>query len=36
MEKAKHYYYHLMGWDDTGKPMPEKLEELGIDHLAAK
>jgi aldehyde:ferredoxin oxidoreductase len=36
MEKAKHYYYHLMGWDDTGNPMPQKLEELGIDHLAVK
>jgi aldehyde:ferredoxin oxidoreductase len=34
MEKAKHYYYQLMGWDDTGNPIPEKLEELGIDHLA--
>jgi aldehyde:ferredoxin oxidoreductase len=36
MEKAKCYYYHLMGWDDRGNPMPQKLEELGIDHLAAK
>jgi aldehyde:ferredoxin oxidoreductase len=36
MEKAKYYYYHLMGWDDMGNPMPQKLEELGIDHLAAK
>jgi len=36
MEKAKHYYYHLMGWDDMGNPMPQKLEELGIDHLAVK
>jgi aldehyde:ferredoxin oxidoreductase len=36
MEKAKYYYYHLMGWDDKGHPMPQKLEELGIDHLAAK
>jgi aldehyde:ferredoxin oxidoreductase len=31
MEKAKKYYYTLMGWDpDTGVPLPEKLEELGI------
>ncbi len=31
MEKAKSYYYTLMGWDPhTGVPMPEKLEELGI------
>jgi aldehyde:ferredoxin oxidoreductase len=33
MEKAKRYYYHLMGWDENGIPMPEKLEELGIDHI---
>ena len=31
MEKAKRYYYVLMGWDaNTGIPLPEKLEELGI------
>ena len=31
MEKAKKYYYYLMGWDrETGIPLPEKLEELGI------
>jgi aldehyde:ferredoxin oxidoreductase len=31
MEKAKSYYYTLMGWDvRTGIPLPEKLEELGI------
>jgi aldehyde:ferredoxin oxidoreductase len=31
MEKAKRYYYALMGWDrDTGVPLPEKLEELNI------
>jgi len=30
-EKAKRYYYTLMGWDEnTGIPKPEKLEELGI------
>jgi aldehyde:ferredoxin oxidoreductase len=33
MEKAKRYYYYLMGWDEKGVPIPEKLEELGIDHL---
>ncbi len=33
MEKAKRYYYTLMGWDaDTGVPLPEKLEELGITY----
>jgi aldehyde:ferredoxin oxidoreductase len=31
MERAKRYYYALMGWDrDTGIPLPEKLEELCI------
>jgi aldehyde:ferredoxin oxidoreductase len=31
MEKAKKYYYTLMGWDPvTGIPLPEKLEELDI------
>ena len=31
LEKAKHYYYSLMGWNaETGIPTPEKLEELGI------
>ncbi len=30
-ERAKSYYYTLMGWDArTGIPMPEKVEELGI------
>jgi aldehyde:ferredoxin oxidoreductase len=35
MEGAKRSYYHLMGWDESGVPMNEKLEELGINHLAA-
>jgi aldehyde:ferredoxin oxidoreductase len=31
MERAKAYYYTLMGWDAaTGVPTPEKLEELSI------
>ncbi|MBI4295832.1 MAG: aldehyde ferredoxin oxidoreductase family protein [Chloroflexi bacterium] len=30
-EKAKSYYYTLMGWDSrTGVPLPEKIEELEI------
>ncbi|MDO8567382.1 MAG: aldehyde ferredoxin oxidoreductase family protein [Dehalococcoidales bacterium] len=30
-ERARGYYYTLMGWDArTGVPLPEKLEELGI------
>lgn len=31
MEKARKYYYTIMGWDKEGIPLPEKLEELGID-----
>lgn len=31
MEKARHYYYSLMGWDERGVPLAEKLEELCID-----
>jgi len=30
LEKAKQYYYNLMGWNNKGVPTPEKLEELGI------
>lgn len=30
MEKAKKYYYMLMGWDLNGIPYQSKLEELGI------
>jgi aldehyde:ferredoxin oxidoreductase len=33
MEKAKRYYYHLMGWNEGGVPMTEKLKELEIDQL---
>jgi aldehyde:ferredoxin oxidoreductase len=35
MERAKRYYYNLMGWDDAGVPRPEKLADLGIDDLRA-
>ncbi len=32
LERAKSYYYTLMGWDaKTGIPAPEKLQELGIE-----
>ncbi|MBL7175854.1 MAG: aldehyde ferredoxin oxidoreductase family protein [Desulfobacteraceae bacterium] len=31
MEKARKYYYSIMGWDENGVPTPEKLEELGIE-----
>jgi aldehyde:ferredoxin oxidoreductase len=31
LQKAKSYYYALMGWDEgTGIPKPEKLDELEI------
>jgi aldehyde:ferredoxin oxidoreductase len=30
MEKAKYYYYTLMGWDSQGVPLPEKIEELEL------
>ena len=31
VEKAKSYYYALMGWDEhTGIPKLERLEELDI------
>jgi aldehyde:ferredoxin oxidoreductase len=30
MEAAKKYYYTLMGWDENGVPLPEKVEELYI------
>ena len=33
MEKAKRYYYYLMGWDAEGMPLPEKLEELGMEQF---
>ena len=31
MEKAKRYYYTLMGWNEKGIPLPEKIEELYIE-----
>ncbi|HEY79005.1 MAG TPA: aldehyde ferredoxin oxidoreductase family protein [Dehalococcoidia bacterium] len=30
-EKAKSFYYTLMGWDAKGVPLPEKVEELYIE-----
>jgi len=29
--QVKKYYYTLMGWDDNGVPLPEKVEELYIE-----
>lgn len=31
MERAKRYYYMLMGWDSRGVPLPERIEELYIE-----
>jgi aldehyde:ferredoxin oxidoreductase len=31
MERAKRYYYTLMGWDEKGVPLPERVEELYIE-----
>jgi aldehyde:ferredoxin oxidoreductase len=31
MERAKRYYYTLMGWDKKGVPLPERVEELYIE-----
>jgi len=29
-----HNYYKLMGWDaNTGKPLPETLEKLGLEEI---
>jgi aldehyde:ferredoxin oxidoreductase len=35
LEKAKSFYYSLMGWNpDTGVPTAEKLESFSLGHLA--
>jgi aldehyde:ferredoxin oxidoreductase len=31
LERARNYYYVLMGWDARGVPLREKVEELGIE-----
>ncbi len=28
-------YYALMGWDETGKPLPETLKAVGLDKVAS-
>lgn len=33
-DSIRRNYYEQMGWDgDTGKPLPETLEQLGLSHL---
>jgi len=36
LEKAKKYYYSIMGWDARGVPTPETLSYLGISFAAKK
>jgi len=31
MERAKRYYYSLVGWDSRGVPLPERIAELYIE-----
>jgi len=31
MERAKRYFYVLLGWDTKGVPLPERVEELYIE-----
>jgi aldehyde:ferredoxin oxidoreductase len=26
-------YYRLMGWDETGKPLPETMKGLGLESI---
>ena len=30
-QQARNFYYTLMGWDKSGVPLPEKLEQLYIE-----
>ncbi|MFH1646788.1 MAG: aldehyde ferredoxin oxidoreductase C-terminal domain-containing protein [Chloroflexota bacterium] len=30
-DKARRFYYALMGWDAEGVPLPEKVESLYIE-----
>lgn len=33
-EAMKRSYYSLRGWDEDGRPTPEKLKELGLEQLS--
>ena len=33
MEPMKQQFYHIMGWDEQGRPTAEKLAELGIEPI---
>lgn len=30
-ERTRLWYYKSMGWDEEGRPLPEKLDELGVE-----
>jgi aldehyde:ferredoxin oxidoreductase len=32
-DRNRKYYYTLMGWDSHGVPLPEKINELGLDEF---
>ena len=34
-ERMLQQYYAFMGWDETGKPLPETLKALELDKVAA-
>jgi aldehyde:ferredoxin oxidoreductase len=35
-EALRRNYYTQMGWDaETGRPLPETLEKLGLEHTIA-
>jgi aldehyde:ferredoxin oxidoreductase len=34
-QKMLQDYYALMGWDRTGRPLPDTLRALGLDKVAA-
>ena len=35
LERMIQVYYDGMGWDATGKPLPETLRALGLDKIAS-
>ncbi len=34
LDRARVTYYHMMGWDDLGRPTASRLAELGIEQFA--
>ena len=34
--EIRRFYYNALGWDqETGKPLPETLKSLGLEHVIA-